>query len=96
MEAIYRLKQQYDDLWELRDRRMDGLPLMSSPIYTVLICAAYVYIVKVAGPKFMKNREPMNLRTFLIVYNFLQVVLSGYIFYRVIYISYFYVVWSTI
>ena len=83
MDAVLRLKQQYDDLWESRDKRMDGLPLMGSPIYTILICATYVYIVKVAGPKFMKNREPYNLRTFLIVYNFLQVALSGYIVYRV-------------
>jgi len=68
-------------LWEVRDKRMDGLPGLSSPLPTVLICLTYVYIVKVAGPRFMKDREPYNIRTFLIVYNTFQVLLSAYIVY---------------
>ena len=73
----------YDGIWELRDKRMDGLPLMSSPLYTVFLCALYVYVVKVAGPSFMKDRHPMNIKTFMVVYNGFQVFLSGYIFVQV-------------
>ena len=73
----------YDELWQLRDKRVDGWPLMSNPLYTVALCAMYVYVVKVAGPRFMKNRPPMNLKKFLVAYNGFQVVLSGYIFVQV-------------
>ena len=57
--------------------------MMSSPLPTILLCAAYVYIVKVWGPNYMKNREPLNIKTFLIWYNAFQVVLSTYIFVQV-------------
>lgn len=70
----------YDHLWELRDRRMDGLPLMENPLYTVILCALYVYVVKVAGPRYMKDRPPMNIKKFMVAYNAFQVLLSGYIF----------------
>jgi len=73
-------KKAYDDLWALRDERMDGLPMLSSPLPTLLICLAYVYLVKVAGPKFMEHREPYNLKTFLVIYNAFQVAFSTYIF----------------
>ena len=79
----------YDDLWELRDKRMDGLPLMGNPLYTVILCALYVYVVKVAGPRYMKNRPPMNIKNFMVVYNAFQVLLSGYIFVQVIPFVYF-------
>ena len=73
----------YDELWQLRDKRVDGWPLMSNPLYTIALCAMYVYVVKVAGPRFMKNRPPMNLKKFLVAYNGFQVILSGYIFVQV-------------
>ena len=74
----------YDELWEKRDLRMDAYPLMSSPIYTALICIGYAYVVTVVGPNFMKQRQPMNIRSFMIGYNGFQVVLSAYIFIQVI------------
>lgn len=77
------LSDTYNRLWENRDTRMDGWPLMSSPLPTVMICATYVYIVKVWGPNFMKDRKPMNIGGFLLVYNFLQILLSTYIFVEV-------------
>ena len=75
--------QWYDDLWERRDKRMDGLPLLSSPVYTALICLTYVYLVTIAGPNYMKDRKPMNIKSFLIIYNAFQVLLSAYIFVQV-------------
>ena len=74
----------YDNLWELRDKRMDGLPLMGNPLYTIFLCALYVYVVKVAGPNYMKDRPPMNIKKFMIGYNAFQVILSGYIFVQVL------------
>ena len=70
----------YAAAWEKRDRRVDGWFLMDTPVWTMLICATYVYLVKVAGPNYMKDRKPMNIRGFLVIYNFFQVALSTYIF----------------
>ena len=42
----------YDYLMvDLRDPRVDSWPLMSSIWPTITICALYVYVVKVAGPR---------------------------------------------
>lgn len=40
-------------------------------------------IKQVLGPKLMENRKPFQLRNVLIVYNFLQVLFSAWLFYEV-------------
>ena len=45
--------------------------------------ASYVYIVKIYGPRAMKDRPAYDLKVFLVVYNLSQVVLSAYIVYEV-------------
>lgn len=40
---------------------------------------------QVIGPKYMENRKPLNLRYTLIVYNFIQVIFSAWLFYEVSY-----------
>ncbi|CAG9815583.1 unnamed protein product [Phaedon cochleariae] len=62
------------------DSRTSNWLFMSSPFYTLGICLTYVYVVKVLGPKFMENRKPFQLKNTLIVYNFLQVVFSIWLF----------------
>ncbi|KAI4460630.1 fatty acid acyl transferase-related [Holotrichia oblita] len=63
-----------------QDSRTANWFLMSSPFYTLGICISYVIIVKYIGPKFMENRKPLQLKNVLIVYNFLQVVFSTWLF----------------
>lgn len=41
------------------------------------------FIFQVIGPKFMENRKPYELKNVLIVYNFLQVIFSAWLFYEV-------------
>ena len=53
---------------------------MTSPFPTLAICLSYTYFVKVLGPRIMDSRKPMNLQTVLIVYNFVQVVISAWLF----------------
>lgn len=65
------------------DPRVEGYFMMSSPLASLVICLAYVYIVQVALPRFMEKREPLELRLLMIVYNFVMVALSGYIFIEV-------------
>ncbi len=69
-----------NELWEQRDKRVDGWFMMDSFWPTPMLVAAYVYIVKIWGPRFMKDRKPYNLDTFLIYYNLFQVILSAYLF----------------
>jgi hypothetical protein len=58
-------------------------PLMGSPFPTLAICLSYAYCVKLLVPRIMDSRKPMNLRGVLIVYNFVQVVFSAWMFYEV-------------
>merc|ERR1712193_304526 len=67
-------------LWEKRDKRVDGWPLLNSFWPTFFLVVAYLFIVKVWGPRFMQNRPAYNLTKFLIIYNACQVLLSTYIF----------------
>ena len=66
MEAVrgyvFDLINFYDRLWELRDPRVENLPLMSGPLPTVVICLTYVYIVTIFGPNFMRDRKPIEIR----------------------------------
>ena len=55
-----------------------------SPFPTAAICCTYVYLVKIWGPNYMKKKQAINLRTFLIWYNAFQVLLSTYIFVQVL------------
>jgi len=72
-----RIYDQYVYMMEnLRDRRADDLPLMSSIWPTVFICLSYVYIIKIAGPAFMKDRKPYELKYFVIAYNLFQTIFS--------------------
>lgn len=65
------------------DPRTTNWPLMSSPFPTIAISLAYAFFVKVLGPKLMENRKPFQLRGILVVYNFIQVIFSSWIFYEV-------------
>lgn len=64
------------------DPRTRDWPLMSSPLPTLALCLGYVYLVKVLGPRLMENRKPFQLKNTLIVYNFVQVVFSAWLFYE--------------
>ena len=72
--SVTGLTQRYfEDLWALRDPRMDSYPMMSSPWPTIGLCVVYVIFVKVVGPAFMKNREAFDLKTPMMLYNVFQV-----------------------
>uniref|UniRef100_A0A1Q3EUP2 Elongation of very long chain fatty acids protein n=1 Tax=Culex tarsalis TaxID=7177 RepID=A0A1Q3EUP2_CULTA len=68
------------------DPRTRDWPLMSSPLPTLALCLGYVYLVKVLGPRLMENRKPFQLKNTLIVYNFVQVVFSAWLFYEIFFV----------
>jgi len=69
----------YSYFLSFADKRVEGWLMMSSPMYTIYLCAAYLLFVAV-GPKFMANRQPLQSRTLLILYNVAMVLLNLYIF----------------
>ena len=72
----------YDHFWIIRDKRVDGWPMMSSPWPTISLCTAYIYLSRVLGPLFMKNRPAYNVKHVLQGYNLFQVVFSAITFYE--------------
>ena len=62
---------------------MAHLPLMENPILNTISVLLYLYIVKIAGPAFMKDRKPYEFRRILFIYNMVLVALSGWMFYEV-------------
>ncbi|XP_012263954.1 elongation of very long chain fatty acids protein AAEL008004-like isoform X2 [Athalia rosae] len=81
------IMQYVDQFHEILDKHADSRTtnwfLMSSPFPTLFICLSYVYVVKVLGPKFMENRKPYQLKEVLILYNFIQVIFSAWLFYEI-------------
>lgn len=51
------------------------------PLFTIL--AVYLYFCLYAGPRWMRDRKPFELKNTLLVYNAIQVVLSWVLFYEV-------------
>lgn len=80
--AVRSVYSAYNDILSKGDPRVEGLFLMGSPLPTIIMCLTYVWVVKVAGPKFMEKRAPYELKNVMIVYNFLQILFSTWIFYE--------------
>lgn len=68
---------------DLADPRTNDWPLMRNPLPGIFIIAAYLYFVLSWGPRFMANRKPFQMTRLLIVYNFIQVIVSVALTYEV-------------
>jgi len=76
-----RFRANYDYLFiELRDPRVDDWLFMSSPWPVLSICVLYYYFIRVAGPRFMKDRPPYDIQKIMIAYNLFQTFFSLWIF----------------
>ena len=64
----------YNQLWEIRDRRLDSWFLLDSIIPTLTLCTIYVIFVTMIGPYLMKNRQPFKLTETIRAYNIAQVI----------------------
>lgn len=64
------------------DVQMREWPLMSSIWPTVMIIICYVLFIYY-GQRWMQRRNAFELRSFMFVYNFFQVILCAYITYEV-------------
>ncbi|KAK9731272.1 GNS1/SUR4 family [Popillia japonica] len=64
------------------DPRTRDWLLMASPIPLLMILATYLYFCLWIGPNFMKERQPMELKTITRIYHITQVVLNVFIVYE--------------
>jgi len=74
------LAEAYDRIWEMRDKRLDGYFLVDSPLTNVALTVAYVVLVTVVGPRFMRDRPAYNPKKLIMAYNLFQVVFCSYMF----------------
>ncbi|XP_010167959.1 elongation of very long chain fatty acids protein 1 isoform X2 [Antrostomus carolinensis] len=88
MEGIVTM---YQDFMKKADPRIADYPLMQSPFLVMGILLAYVYFVLSLGPRLMANRKPLNLKTFMVLYNFFLVGLSLYIVYEMVSVAWLFV-----
>ncbi|CAO1420607.1 unnamed protein product [Diamesa hyperborea] len=65
---------------EMADQRTNGWPMIASPVPGMTIIGLYLYFVNSWGPRYMKDRKPFVLKGTLIAYNFIQVMISVYLF----------------
>ncbi|XP_018365359.1 PREDICTED: elongation of very long chain fatty acids protein AAEL008004-like [Trachymyrmex cornetzi] len=61
---------------ELSVERTRGWPLVSSPYPLMLITFGYMYFVLYVGPRFMKDRPAYELRTFILIYDIIQILVN--------------------
>lgn len=78
------LQNFYEFLETKGDPRVADWPLMTSPFPTMLLCLTYAYLVKVSGPKWMENRKPFELKTWILWYNAGQVIFSCWLVYELL------------
>ena len=70
---------------EHQDPRTKNYPLVSlSPYSIALIMYFYYLLVTKIGRKFMKNRQPFQLRKTMFIYNIFMVIINAYFFYEAI------------
>ncbi|KAJ8888243.1 hypothetical protein PR048_007730 [Dryococelus australis] len=62
------------------DPRTNDWFMIKSPLPGLAIIASYLYFALSFGPKLMKDRKPYEITKILIAYNFMQVMVSIYVF----------------
>ncbi|KAK9875216.1 hypothetical protein WA026_006005 [Henosepilachna vigintioctopunctata] len=65
------------------DDRIHEFSLCDSVWKPLSIVALYVLFVKKIGPWFMKDRQPYNVRNFVIVFDIIQIVANFYLTYKI-------------
>nr|XP_037277381.1 elongation of very long chain fatty acids protein AAEL008004-like [Rhipicephalus microplus] len=58
------------------DPRTRDYPLVTNPLFVFPMVAFYLYFVKVAGPRWMKDKKPFDVVNLVRVYNLFMVAMS--------------------
>ncbi|XP_015185206.1 PREDICTED: elongation of very long chain fatty acids protein 7-like [Polistes dominula] len=68
--------------YELSDPRTRDWFMISSPVPGLSILIGYHYFIRSWGPKYMEHRKPFQIKNILVIYNFMQVLLSIWMFWE--------------
>ncbi|KAM7292693.1 elongation of very long chain fatty acids protein AAEL008004 [Ixodes scapularis] len=69
---------------EMGDPRTREYPLVVNPLFVFPLILSYLYFVKRAGPRLMKNRAPFKIVNLIRCYNLAMVALNARFFYIVL------------
>ncbi|XP_050025917.1 very long chain fatty acid elongase AAEL008004-like [Dermacentor andersoni] len=78
----------YDFFWSHRDPRTEGWAFIADAKFTFPLLIGYVYFAKVAGPRWMKDRKPFDLKWAILIYNALTVIANAYFAIRFLSLTY--------
>ncbi|CAH0699685.1 unnamed protein product [Spodoptera exigua] len=80
MAVVQQAMQGYHYVFdELSDSRTKDWWLVSGPGPLLTILATYLYFCTKAGPRYMKDKKPYNLKQVVMVYNICQIILSMFL-----------------
>ncbi|EEC04697.1 fatty acyl-CoA elongase, putative [Ixodes scapularis] len=74
------VSEKFAYLASLRDPRTAGWSLTADLRFMLPVCLGYLYVVKVAGPRWMASRKPYNLKWTIMAYNLFQVTANAFFF----------------
>ncbi|CAN7998831.1 unnamed protein product, partial [Ixodes hexagonus] len=69
---------------QMGDPRTRDYPLVMNPFFVFPMIAAYLYFVKVVGPRWMKNRAPFEITNVIRLYNIVMVFINARFLYIVL------------
>ncbi|XP_050027497.1 very long chain fatty acid elongase AAEL008004-like [Dermacentor andersoni] len=75
-------------LRQLGDPRTRDYPVVTNPLFVFTLLLSYLYFVKVAGPRWMKNREPFRIISIVRFYNLLMISVGIRFLYLVLKFTY--------
>ncbi|KAJ8732477.1 hypothetical protein PYW07_015076 [Mythimna separata] len=82
MAVVQQALQGYHYVFEeLSDPRTKDWWLVTGPGPLLTILASYLYFCTKAGPRYMKDKKPYNLKNLVMLYNVFQIIMSVYITY---------------
>nr|XP_050864613.1 elongation of very long chain fatty acids protein 1-like isoform X6 [Vespula vulgaris] len=70
-------------IFSIGDPRINNWVLFN-PSVVISVLFSYLYFVFVCGPRFMKNRQPYSLKTFIRCYDIFQIVANSFIVHKFI------------
>lgn len=65
------------------DPRTSNWFLMGSSLTSLIFAILYILFSTVWGPRYMKDKEPYSLKSFIQLYNCIQIVFSAWMFYEI-------------
>ncbi|KAH7948319.1 elongation of very long chain fatty acids protein 4 [Rhipicephalus sanguineus] len=78
-------KELYDYVWSLRDTRIDAWDSnITRGSFVIPLIISYVYVAKVGGPWWMRDRKPYDVKRGILAYNAFTALANAYFLYRML------------